>query len=173
MFVYNPWPVALLTERVDAHADLSIHCQYLRCNGIQIYLTSCTQWKHNSAYCAEQANGVCLVHCGYPRIQFSHYKNLKFSDKYSDIFHISAQNIDCRYSLKPPHQGSSNKYPQSMFLNRNKKNNIYPCKPQFYYLKVGLRRSTLNMYDDQVDSKDRSDYADAKADPSPLGTGRK
>ena len=29
------------------------------------------------------------------------------------------------------------------------------------------------MYDDQVDSKDRSDYADAKADPSPLGTGRK
>ena len=31
------------------------------------------------------------------------------------IFHISAQNIDCGYSLEPPHQGSSNKYPQSMF----------------------------------------------------------
>ena len=23
-----------------------------------------------------------------------------------------------------------------MFLSRNKKNNVYPCKPQFYYIKV-------------------------------------
>ena len=29
-------------------------------------------------------------------------KNSKFSDKNSDIFHISAQNIDCGYSLEPP-----------------------------------------------------------------------
>ena len=30
-------------------------------------------------------------------------KKLKiFSDKNSDIFHISAQNIDCGYSLEPP-----------------------------------------------------------------------
>ena len=26
-----------------------------------------------------------------------------------------------------------------MFLNRNKKNNDYPCKPQFYYIKVGFK----------------------------------
>ena len=26
---------------------------------------------------------------------------------------------------------SSNEYPHSMFLNKNKKNNVYPCKPQF------------------------------------------
>ena len=26
-----------------------------------------------------------------------------------------------------------------MFLSRNKKNNVYPCKPQFYYIKVGLK----------------------------------
>ena len=31
------------------------------------------------------------------------------------IFLISAQNIDCRYSLEPPHRGGSNEYPQSMF----------------------------------------------------------
>ena len=31
------------------------------------------------------------------------------------IFLISAQNIDCGYSLEPPHQGGSNEYPQSMF----------------------------------------------------------
>ena len=30
-------------------------------------------------------------------------------------------------------------YPQSMFLSRNKKNNVYPCKPQFYYIKVGFK----------------------------------
>ena len=43
--------------------------------------------------------------------------------KNSDIFHISAQNIDCGYSLEPPRRGGSNEYPQSMFLSRNKKNN--------------------------------------------------
>ena len=39
-----------------------------------------------------------------------------FQIKNSDIFHISAQNIDCEYSLEPPRRGSSNEYPQSMFL---------------------------------------------------------
>ena len=66
-------------------------------------------------------------------------KNIKFSDKKSDIFHISAQNIDCGYPLEPPRRGGSNEYPQSMFLSRNKKNNAYPCKPQFYYIKVGFK----------------------------------
>ena len=62
-----------------------------------------------------------------------------FQIKNSDIFHISAQNIDCGYSLEPPRRGGSNEYPQSMFLSRNKKNNAYPCKPQFYYIKVGFK----------------------------------
>ena len=26
-----------------------------------------------------------------------------------------------------------------MFLSRNKRNNVYPCKPQFYYIKVGFK----------------------------------
>ena len=30
-------------------------------------------------------------------------------------FLISAQNIDCWYSLGPPRRGGSNEYPQSMF----------------------------------------------------------
>ena len=66
-------------------------------------------------------------------------KKWKFSDKNSDIFHISAQNIDCGYSLEPPHRGGSNEYPQFMFLSRNKKNNVYPCIPQFYSIKVGFK----------------------------------
>ena len=31
------------------------------------------------------------------------------------IFVISAENINCRYSLEPPRRGGSNEYPQSMF----------------------------------------------------------
>ena len=42
-------------------------------------------------------------------------KNENFRMKNSDIFHISAQNIDCRYSLEPPRRGGSNEYPQSIF----------------------------------------------------------
>ena len=67
-----------------------------------------------------------------------YHKKWRFSDKNSDIFHNSAQNIDCGYSLEPPRRGGFNEYPQSMFLNRNKRNNVYPCKPQFYYIKVGF-----------------------------------
>ena len=65
-------------------------------------------------------------------------KKRNFSGK--NLFHISAQNIDCGYSLELPQRGGSNEYPQSMFLSRNKKNNVYPCKPQFYYIKVGFKR---------------------------------
>ena len=42
-------------------------------------------------------------------------------------------------SLEPPRRGGSNEYPQCMFLSRNKKNYAYPCKPQFYYIKVGFK----------------------------------
>ena len=67
-------------------------------------------------------------------------KNENFQIKKSDFFfNISAQNIDCRYSLEPPRRGGSNENPQSMVLSRNKKNNVYPCKPQFYYIKVGFK----------------------------------
>ena len=70
-------------------------------------------------------------------------KNENFQIKTLIFFYISAQNIDCEYSLEPPRRGGSNEYPQSMFLSRNKKNNVYPCKPQFYYIKVGFKGSTL------------------------------
>ena len=58
--------------------------------------------------------------------------------KNSDIFLIYAKNIDCGYSLEPPRWGGTNEYPQSMFFSKNKKNNVYPCKHQFYYIKVGF-----------------------------------
>ena len=72
-------------------------------------------------------------------LKFSPPKNENFQIKNSDIFHISAQNIDCGYSLEPPRRGGSNEYPQSMIWSRNKINNLYPCKLQFYYIKVGFK----------------------------------
>ena len=69
---------------------------------------------------------------------FTTQKSENFQMKNSDIFHISAQYIDYGYSLEPP-RGGSNECPQSMFLSRNKKNNVYPCKPKFYYIKVGFK----------------------------------
>ena len=47
--------------------------------------------------------------------KFYHQKMKIFRQKKSDIFHISAQNIDCGYSLDPPRRGGSNEYPQSVF----------------------------------------------------------
>ena len=54
-------------------------------------------------------------------------KNENFQIKIRIIFHISAQNIDCGYLL------------EIYVFSRNKKNNVYPCKPQFYYTKVGFK----------------------------------
>ena len=54
-------------------------------------------------------------------------KNDSFLKKKNLIFFIFLlKNIDCGYSLEP-------------FLSRNKENNVYPCKPQFYYIKVGFK----------------------------------
>ena len=66
-------------------------------------------------------------------------QNEHFQIKNSDIFHISAQNLDCWYSLEPLHRGGSNKYSQSMFLSRNKKTNVYHVNPNFTIQKWDLR----------------------------------
>ena len=51
--------------------------------------------------------------------------------KNSDIFHISAQNIDCGYSLEPPRRGSYNEYSQPMFLAEIRKIMYTPVNPSF------------------------------------------
>ena len=64
-------------------------------------------------------------------LKISPPKTENFQIKKSDNFHISAQNIDCGYSLEPPRRGGSNEYPQSMFLSRNKKIMHTPVNPSF------------------------------------------
>ena len=65
-----------------------------------------------SSYSLQIITKTCLFKCT-ENLFFK--KNEKFQIKNSDIFHISAQNIDCVYSLEPPHRGGSNEYQQSMF----------------------------------------------------------
>ena len=63
--------------------------------------------------------------------KFYHPKNENFQLKNPNIFHISAQNIDCGYSLEPPRRGVSNEYPQSMFWAEIWKIMYTPENPSF------------------------------------------
>ena len=56
-----------------------------------------------------------------------------FNKKKINIFLIFAQNIDCGYTLEPPHRGGSNEYPQSMFWSKNKKKGIPLHTPLLLY----------------------------------------
>ena len=56
------------------------------------------------------------------------------------LFLILAQNVECGYALEPPHAVVIEAVLVSYYnlcLDQNEKNNVYPCKPQFYYIKVG------------------------------------
>ena len=80
---------------------------------------------------------ICNVNCITKTRLYKYIENFttkekeNFQIKKSDIFHYSAQNIDCGYSLEPPRRGGSNEYPQSMFLSRNKKIMYTPLNPSF------------------------------------------
>ena len=75
----------------------------------------------------------------YFRLQFS-----RFTIYVQKICHVPLIGSErtflytCTYTLQA-RRGGSNEYPQSMFLSRNKKNNVYLYKLQFYYIKVGFK----------------------------------
>ena len=54
--------------------------------------------------------------------------NFQMKKCYTCIFLIFAQNIDRGYTLEPPHG----------FRAKIRKN-VYQCKPQFYYIKLGCK----------------------------------
>ena len=102
---------------------------------------SCLPWKCIRSPMHRVMQGLCII----TKTRLFKYteilppKTENFQIKNSDIFLICAQSIDCGYSLEPPQRGGSNEYTQSMFLSTNKKNSVYPCKSQFYYIKVGFK----------------------------------
>ena len=100
-------------DGIDAQADLSLLWAYLS-EGMFSHVEAYTIWIN-----------ITKTRL-FKYIENFASKNWKFSDKNSDTFHISAQNIDWGYPLEPPRRGGSNEYLQSMFLSRNKKNNVNP-----------------------------------------------
>ena len=50
--------------------------------------------------------------------KFHPQKTENFQIKNADIFHISAQNIDCGYSLESPRRGGSNEYHNLYFVQK-------------------------------------------------------
>ena len=100
-------------------------------------------WRLQNSNEDVQENFFTLRKHSYSNIlKFSPPKTESFQIK-NLIFFIFLFKTDCGYSLEPPRRGGSNEYPQSMFLSRNKKHNAYPCKSQFYYIKVGFKGSKL------------------------------
>ena len=63
--------------------------------------------------------------------KFYHQKNEKFQTKNSDILLISAETIDCGYSLEPPRRGGSNKYHNLCFWVEIRKIIYTPLNPSF------------------------------------------
>ena len=56
--------------------------------------------------------------------------------------------------------------PQSLFSSKNKKkNNVYTCKYQFYYIKVGFKGSTLYRYVFVMKFSTHEQWSTATAEP--------
>ena len=112
-------------NKKKANVFYSIRCLTKRTTKTQIRLHECAQ--------TELGLHSLRKHTYLSILKISPPKTENFQMKISDMFHISALNIDCGYSLEPPRRGGSNEYSQYMFLSSNKKNNVYPCKPVLLY----------------------------------------
>ena len=66
-------------------------------------------------------------------------KNWNFSDKNSDIFSYFCSKHRLWVLVRTASARRFYRVPTIYVFDRNKKNNVYPCKPQFYYIKVGFK----------------------------------
>ena len=93
------------------------------------------EWKWNlflSRWQCLKRRQLITKTCLFEYIENCTTENWKLSDNNFDIFHISAQNTDCRYSLEP-------RTHNLCFWAEIRKINVFPCKHQFYYIKVGFK----------------------------------
>ena len=126
----------LLAEKISCSAELSM--RKVATMGPEQFVYTQIKW------CRKQ-NLIGHSHYENKPIQiygeFYWQKTKTFRWKILVVFKFLLKNIDFGYLLELPRRGSSKhyRYPQSMFLSRDKKNNVYPCKPQFYYIRVGLK----------------------------------
>ena len=91
---------------------LTLRFKYRWCKELFREITRVFLWQRN---CVIRLYSFTLREQAYSNIlKILPTTKWKFSDKNFDVFHISAQNIDCGYSLEPPRRGGSNEYPQFM-----------------------------------------------------------
>ena len=118
-------------RHAKTHSLSKLFC-LLSAKGLLWLKRICTHWEKFFLFRIDPLEKGLRVQVVLKRFSLSAAKSIKCpvpslrknSDKNSEMFYITAQNIDCGYSLEPPRRGGSNEYPQSMFLNKNKKNNI-------------------------------------------------
>ena len=78
--------------------------------------------------------------------KFYHLKKWKFSDKKFWYFSCFCLKHRLWVLVRTASTRRFSRVPTIYALSKNKKKNIYPCKPQSYYIKVGLRGSKLYRY---------------------------
>ena len=74
---------------------------------------------------------ITKIHLSKYIENFTTKKGKLSEKKFLYFFYISAQNIDCGYSLEPPRRGGSNEYPQFMFSLEIRKIMCTPVNPSF------------------------------------------
>ena len=72
-------------------------------------------------------------------------QKLKHFSKKNGYFSYFCSKHRLWYTLETPRRGGSNEYPQSMLWIKNTEEKyVYPCEPQFYYIKWGSSAYTLH-----------------------------
>ena len=76
----------------------------------------------------------------YTAAIFHGCKNVHFQMNFLNIFLIFAQNIDCGYTLEPPQLIEAVlTSTHNLCFGAKIRKKVYPCKTQFYYIKVGCK----------------------------------
>ena len=79
--------------------------------GGSLLATDCSDWYSHQTVKYRTTKSFIMKTCLSKYTEDFASKKWKISNRNSDIFHISAWNIDCGYSLELPLRGSSIKYP--------------------------------------------------------------
>ena len=68
-----------------------------------------------------------------------HYENMPIQI-YWKFYHLKQ---DIFQTPKTQHFSDKKFWYLSYFCSKHKNNNVYPCKPQFYYIKVGFKGASI------------------------------
>ena len=124
-WILQIWYIEVLISRSISESPLDFEITSVDCTLIL---------RHKTRWAATWENVTSIMKTRlFKYIENFTSKNWKFSDKKQK----KQNKKTLRFFIFL--RGDSNEYPQSMFLSRNKNNNVYPCKPQFYYIKVWFK----------------------------------